>query len=470
MQNKLLLTLFFLVFGGKALAQDTNGVVTDSVAIDTIDVVLEQNPITNTSSINLFFEKMFLLEQQKAGKVNIVHIGDSHIQADMFTGVIRNTLQKRFGNAGRGFTFPHSLANTNGSSFVRYKSNISWQSRRNVSQPNGMPVGLSGIALSSARSFAVELNIKDSAYAFNTIKIVTPGNEPMFDVAISSKTIILESSVPKKITHKIKSGEVLGSIADKYGVSVTAIKKLNGLKSNNIRAGRSLKIPTNEKEQREIKRSEFIPLDLIADVNTHIYRSAELLSKIYLIPNKNAQKYDLSGLILEKDEAGVLYHNIGVNGAKASDYNKYPLFFEQLPALQPDLVVISLGTNESFDKMSAALYLQQLNLLIKNIRAKSPDTAILVITPPPSNFQKKYPNTFAADYAKHIQMQEMEGSYASWDLYSSLGGLFNVNRNFSNGLMAGDRVHYSKAGYEKQGELFADALLNAYENFKINKN
>lgn len=47
----------------------------------------------------------------------------------------------------------------------------------------------------------------------------------------------------KSSVHKIKNGETLGGIARKYGVSVSAIKKANGMKNDNIRAGKTLKIP-----------------------------------------------------------------------------------------------------------------------------------------------------------------------------------------------------------------------------------
>ena len=47
----------------------------------------------------------------------------------------------------------------------------------------------------------------------------------------------------KATTHTIKSGENLGRIAKKYGVTVEAIKKANGMKSDAIRAGKELKIP-----------------------------------------------------------------------------------------------------------------------------------------------------------------------------------------------------------------------------------
>lgn len=475
MQNKLFAFLLLLLCFTASAQTDTTEVVidsifTDMVDIDTTEIVTGNNIITNTSAMRLLFQKLYQLEQEKKGQVNIVHIGDSHIQADLMTGLIRKTLQQRFGNAGCGFTFPHRLAKTNGGHYVRFNSNASWQSRRNIYSPeSGMNVGLSGIALKTRENFVVELNVKDSSYEFNTIKVITPKNRPAFDLATSSKTIVLESTVPKKITHRIKSGEVLGSIANKYGVSIAQLKKVNKLKSDNIRAGRTLKIPTSQMQKREVKRSEFIPLELSADAMSNYYHSEEALSKIYLLPNKEYKEYTLSGIVLEKDDAGLVYHSIGVNGAKCSDYNKYPLFFEQLPALKPDLVVISLGTNESFDKMNAMAYKVQLNNFIDNVRAKNPDAAILVITPPPSLFKRKYPNTYVADYAKNILVQETEKNYATWDLFSEMGGLFSVNRNAAKGLMSADRVHYSKDGYEKQGRLFSEAFLNAYDNFKLNR-
>ncbi len=50
----------------------------------------------------------------------------------------------------------------------------------------------------------------------------------------------------KTTTHTIKSGENLGRIAKRYGVSVDEIKKANGMKSDAIRAGATLKIPSKK--------------------------------------------------------------------------------------------------------------------------------------------------------------------------------------------------------------------------------
>lgn len=478
MYSKLLTLILLLSFTGIWAQVDTtkvnpvqvNAEVLDSLAdIDTVDIP-GLNVITNANALRLLFEKLYLMEEQKAGKVNIVQVGDSHIQADLMSNYIRKKLQARFGNAGGGFTFPHQLARTNGSYNTRFKSNASWRSRRNILPVEaGYEVGLSGIALETRENFVVELNVRDSAYDFNTLKIITPRNEADFDVATSSRTIVLESTEPKKIIHRIKNGEVLGSIANKYNVSIAEIKRANGMKTDRIRAGKKLKIPTDEKVQRDVKRSEFIPLELKSDSLTHYYYSKQPLDKIYLLPHSGQNEYNLSGLVLENDSPGILYHSIGVNGAKASDYNKYPLFFQQLPALQPDLVIVSLGTNESFDKMEADAFMVQLSQFIANVKKTCPDACVLVMTPPPSLFRRKYPNTIAASYAKSIAVQEADKNYATWDLYTEIGGLFGVPRNAKKGLINTDRVHYTKPGYEKQGKLFSDAFIKVYEAFKTNR-
>ena len=43
-------------------------------------------------------------------------------------------------------------------------------------------------------------------------------------------------------SYKIKEGDTLGGIAKKFHVSVKQLKAWNGLKSDNIRAGKTLKI------------------------------------------------------------------------------------------------------------------------------------------------------------------------------------------------------------------------------------
>ena len=382
---------FQLNFAQDSLEVLQDEVVIDTIASDTLEDVGYRNEIINATAISNFYVKLKQLEKKKDCKLRIVHIGDSHIQADLFSGKMRALLQERFGNGGLGFSFPYNLAKTNGNYFIKYSASTSFDCSRNVFADSTKPVGLSGISMETkAKDFAIELQVRDPQYKFNTIKVISPENQRLIDLATSSNEIKIESATPKVIYHKIKSGEALSIIANKYNVSINTIKKANGLYSNNIRAGKVLKIPTNETEPKIVSRKEFIPLTLNQNANSYSYFSSTDLDKIYIIPAENISNFILNGIVLEKNTSGIVYSNIGVNGAKASDYNRFPLFFEQLKTLEADLVVISLGTNESFDKLETQLYFERLNQMISKIKAQNPSVEILLTTPPPSLWKRKY--------------------------------------------------------------------------------
>lgn len=58
----------------------------------------------------------------------------------------------------------------------------------------------------------------------------------------SSNTSKAVAGNGKPIYYKIKNGDTLGGIAQRYGVSVSKLRSWNGLRGNNIRAGKTLKI------------------------------------------------------------------------------------------------------------------------------------------------------------------------------------------------------------------------------------
>ncbi len=59
--------------------------------------------------------------------------------------------------------------------------------------------------------------------------------------------VVSNTFVNKLKYHRIRSGESLGIIANKYNVSISELKKWNKIKGNTIQAGKSLKIYTDEK-------------------------------------------------------------------------------------------------------------------------------------------------------------------------------------------------------------------------------
>ncbi len=57
--------------------------------------------------------------------------------------------------------------------------------------------------------------------------------------------VLVETGVapPPMVKHRVRPGETLGSLARRYGTSISAIRAANGLRSSRLRAGRSYTIP-----------------------------------------------------------------------------------------------------------------------------------------------------------------------------------------------------------------------------------
>ncbi|WP_029906014.1 LysM peptidoglycan-binding domain-containing protein [Prevotella sp. 10(H)] len=437
----------------------------------------------NQALLSTVFEKLYNLENNKQGKINIVHIGDSHIQADFFTNAIREALQLKFGNGGFGFTFPYRLVRTNGTSRVKYICNASWQSLLNVYPVADVGVGLSGIALyTSAEDFVLQLYTEEG-YEFSNVKIIYPTVEPHYRMSVTADPLEVSSSGTVTAStigmryHTVKSGEGLYGISRKYGVTITQIKNANGLKSNLIKPKQRLKIPVkagarSTKLVQTKASTSNIEKDSIDYVNLETkpyyssYTSDTLLNRITILPADKQAMYNLNGFVIENDKPGVIYHSIGVNGAKLSDYNKYPLFFEQLPILQPDLVILSFGTNESFGRLSQTEYIYQVQEFIENIKKLNPFATVLVMTPPPSMFRNRRINTYIIDYSDALMGMN---NVPVWDLYTRMGGASGIAPKGQYARMiARDKVHYTTGGYQAQGELFASDFIDAYNNYKKN--
>lgn len=265
----------------------------------------------------------------------------------------------------------------------------------------------------SAEDFVLQLYTDDGS-GFSTVKIIYPTEEPQYQMSVTAEplTVTATGSVSSSTGfryHRIRSGESLSSIGRKYGVTVAQIKRANGLRSDMIHPNKNLKIPVKggrTKVQPKVVKANIVKdsidyVNLISRPYFSSYTSDTLLSRITILPAQKQAMYNLNGFVIENDKPGVIYHSIGgVNGgAKITDYNKYPLFYKQLPILNPDLIILSFGTNESFGKISDSDYVMQLNEFVRNIKILNPNTVVLVMTPPPSMFRRRRVNTYISDYS-----------------------------------------------------------------------
>ena len=109
---------------------DTADIPTKAIRPDFVRYA--SNSIYNSNALLPFFQSLKRLESLEENQVSILHFGDSHIQADGFSGVVRTELQKKYGSAGRGLVFPYRLAKTNHPRDLYSQTNALWQAKRNI--------------------------------------------------------------------------------------------------------------------------------------------------------------------------------------------------------------------------------------------------------------------------------------------------------------------------------------------------
>jgi LysM repeat protein len=411
--------------------------------------------------INLydFFQKLKDLENGKRDQITIVQIGDSHVQGPYFPQYIRQGMQNKFGNAGRGFVFPYRVAGTNGAVDVKFKASQKWKAVRNVKSDGSDNLGLSGIYLETKNNdFLMEISLSKSLDSVSKIQIISPHPE-RFKLSTSSQTNILKKTHTTH-TYQVKSGDYLGKIAGKFLTTVKQIQKANGMKNSNLRAGQTLKIPTGLSQNKLAPEITFTDLKML---NEAVFQIPTGIDQLYLRASQIESKYVLDGLILNTNNRGVIFHGIGVNGTKFSDYNKFPRFFDQIAALHPDLIIISLGTNESFyESYSERKLKSDMDLFNRQMIQRGMTGSVLLTSPPPSMKNRKEINFTATAYAYEMGVFANLNSWAFYDLHAVTRGSKAMPDWYEAKLTSQDRIHFLERGYQLQAELLVESLFNSF--------
>lgn len=160
------------------------------------------------------------------------------------------------------------------------------------------------------------------------------------------------------------------------------------------------------------------------------------------------------------NKRGVLYDVAGANGAEFLTYNQNGIFFKETPLLKPDLVIISLGTNEAFGYLNKITFENNIDAFISQIRTYNPNAEILITTPGDAMSRKRYHNQNIDTVRKILIDYAKANNIALWDFYSVMGGTGAIKKWFTKGLAQNDKVHLNKEGYLIQGYLFFNALMN----------
>lgn len=175
-------------------------------------------------------------------------------------------------------------------------------------------------------------------------------------------------------------------------------------------------------------------------------------------------RLNLYGIILERQQPGLLYHSMGVNGASFERMSKIAEFFPQIRILNPDLIIVSLGTNDVQGRFRGEEYLKGLKQFMKPLRKYVPGVPVL-FTLPPDSYKNGVVNADLDKAASLLKKYALDNRCAWWDLREVMGGAGSVSRWRNLGLAASDRKHYTPKGYMLQGHLFQQALLKGYKQY-----
>jgi len=363
------------------------------------------NTIMNEYDLKDSFSKLSELKAGKRKKFTIVHIGDSHLQAGFFTEYFRKELQSFFGNAGRGVVFPYQLAKSNAPGDIIFRSINSWNYNRLAHPEINLFSGISG--------FMIQNNIPSSNVVFNLNNDVSSKNTTF-------NKIKLFADIPDGMQWNIKTGD------------------------NFIPFAKS-----------DFNNNQCISINLSSNVN-----------QFEIITDSSSNAKTIYGIELENGNDGLLYHTIAVNGAQYEQYNISSNFWKQLPELQADLYILSLGTNEaqklSFDGVR---FKEVIDTFLLNIKSISPQASILITTVADNYKNQKPGNNEIREINNFIVRYCDARGIPYWDLYKTMGGFGSSKKWNKFQYMSKDRIHFTSAGYNFQANLLYNAFSKSYNKY-----
>ncbi|MFM8432244.1 MAG: GDSL-type esterase/lipase family protein [Bacteroidota bacterium] len=345
--------------------------------------------------------------QDKKENVIIAHFGDSHVQPDHSTAVLREALQDKKGSGGRGMIFPYAIAKTYSQWDYTSSFTGSWRTGNNIQTPPRVPVGICGFAAETSDSIAT--------FTFRFKKPLEPG--------------------PKKI--KVYCNKNAGG----YKVM---------LKSRGITYSASI-----GPDENATLPYVLLEADAVGDT-----------LEFAVMKSKDGTTFSLLGVLLEETTPGLKYLDLGVGGANFTAILYQSYFKEQLSELKPDLVVLDWGTNDIVSKNAIPYNMEAtIKSVIKQVRVASPTTCILLTSVQDMNLRRRN-ITAAAPFSKLVERIAMEENCLFYDWYLVAGGSRSMKSWVANGIGGGDALHLTGEGYRLKGRLLAAAILKTIRYYE----
>lgn len=456
-----------------------------------------------SASFEPFFKKLDTLVFENRGKVRILHIGGSHLQADVISGRIREHLVKEYpgASAGRGFVFPYSAARTNTpASYASYYKGI-WDKNKNVQHEITKPLGLLGIAISTRdpraeitllldkyntepiwgeTSFRVfgysDSNDVEPVLRIDSMDVFGTFDSTSQSYVFTSPRPIDTIQIAFRWADTTKQAEVAAFITDSLFKDSVARADSLARVADSLRMD-SLGItppPASSQQAAQVAAADSMfqgDCEDVLDTNC-LNRDEDLQAALDSVAADTVPPrphFTLTGILAENNAPGITYTNVGINGAKVSNYFEEvcPLFEKEMSYYKPDLVIFAIGINDAnVDVFNDKIFREDYDKLIKRIRKVSPKTAFIFETNNDS-----YRKVRKRKYVQHPNGEVARKSFfmladkhkaGVWDKFSIMGGLGSMAKWEKADLAKKDKVHFKTAGYQLLGDMFYKALIQAY--------
>lgn len=180
----------------------------------------------------------------------------------------------------------------------------------------------------------------------------------------------------------------------------------------------------------------------------------------------------LFGVSVEREQPGVIVDNMGINGARAVShlYWNEELHTEYLRRMDPELVVLAYGTNESGDDgHPIEEYEAELRRVVARVRGAVPGSACMLIGP--SDRPMRGDDGEMVDRPRTHQVVEVQRRVSRdmgcsfFDLVAFSGGPLSMVRwaETDPSYAQPDLVHYTVHGYLRLGEVLHGAMMDGFD-------
>jgi len=341
-------------------------------------------------------------------RLNILHIGGSHVQAGDLSGKIRENFA-RFGEttiADRGLIFPFKVLKSNGplNYYVSYTGD--WGRSRCVSQEPDVALGLSGAAAIARDTLdSISFDFKgDRRWSFDKIRIIGNASDSC-------------------VTPFIISGSDTIEYCEKDSDHESYIFDLLSPRTNFTLAFKGL----------------------------------------------DSAQFVLRGLIPMSDRDGITYTESGVNGAAVPSWLRCSKFKQDLSLLPPSLVIFGIGINDAnvpekdFDPEE---FKSNYRSIIRRIQEVNPKSSFIFITNNDCYLSLRRRRKVFNPNTKRVHQAFMdlakEYKCPVFDVYSLMGGFKSSEKWYKSGLMKKDHIHFTSEGYRLVGNILYNAIVDDY--------